>query len=227
MKFTRLNENDIRCIVSEDELVDYGLDLDDIIEKKGRTMEFFRQLLDMAADKLGMKKKDGIQLASAQISVLKDNSISIVFHEASVEDALKMIAGEDPQKILKLKKDLEERILREAGGNGTASRQDQASGHETAVMAFMSIDDAADFCRESQYGGEVTSSFYKGKKDGFYYLFIQRSDMDIRDFSRLCFTAAEFGKVGEFTKAGKAYLLSLCDVLIGDDAYAKLRSIGK
>ena len=132
-----------------------------------------------------------------------------------------------PWRFNELKKDLEERILREAGGNGTASRQDQASGHETAVMAFMSIDDAADFCRESQYGGEVTSSFYKGKKDGFYYLFIQRSDMDIRDFSRLCFTAAEFGKVGEFTKAGKAYLLSLCDVLIGDDAYAKLRSIGK
>ena len=110
MKFTRLGENDIRCVISESELVDYGLDLDDIIERRGRTREFFRQILDMATKELGIAKRDGLHLASAQISVLKDNSLSIIFHEASIEEVLKHLTGDNGEKARRLKEDIEEAI---------------------------------------------------------------------------------------------------------------------
>ncbi len=110
MKFSRLGENDIRCIISESELVDYGLELDDIIERRGRTREFFRQILDMAARELKMPRRDGLHLASAQISLLKDNSLSIVFHEASIDEVLMHLTGDNSEKAKKLKLDIEEAI---------------------------------------------------------------------------------------------------------------------
>ncbi len=110
MKFTKLGEKDIRCVISESELIDFGLNLDDIIERNGRTKEFFRQILDIGSKQLGMSKGDGLHLASAQISVLKDNSLSIIFHETSVDEILDNLAGDDKERIEKLKKSIEEAI---------------------------------------------------------------------------------------------------------------------
>lgn len=261
MKFTRLSDNDIKCVISEDELVDYGIDLDDIIEKKGRTKEFFRQLLDMAAEKLGMSKTEGMQMASAQISVLKDNSISIVFHETSVEDALRRITGGDRLKMEKLKKDIEAQvhenpeklsntIKREivnameeqlkAEGNYSpevvaeldqiknelnAAAEEDEGRNRSAVIAFNGIDEAIKFCKVTGSSCSIVSSLFRNRKDGFYYLFILKGDMDSAEFSRILFAATEYGRTREYSNAEKAFLISVSDVLIREQAYSKLQKI--
>ncbi|MCR5627680.1 MAG: adaptor protein MecA [Lachnospiraceae bacterium] len=93
MKFTKINDREIKCILTEDELVSFGIDLDDIIEKSERTKPFFRTIMDMAADHLGIKDEGGLHIASAQISVLKDNSISILFHSSDVADTIRKYPG--------------------------------------------------------------------------------------------------------------------------------------
>lgn len=93
MKFTKINDREIKCILTEDELVSFGIDLDDIIEKSERTKPFFRTIMDMAADHLGIKDEGGLHIASAQISVMKDNSISILFHSSDVADTIRKYPG--------------------------------------------------------------------------------------------------------------------------------------
>lgn len=93
MKFTRISDREIKCVLSEDELVSYGIDLDDILEKTDRIKPFFKDIMDMAAARLGIDKSEGIHIASAQISVLKDNSISIVFHSAEIGEGLDKVPG--------------------------------------------------------------------------------------------------------------------------------------
>ena len=259
MKFTRLSENDIKCVVSEEELVDYGIDLDDIIEKKGRTKEFFRQLLDMAAEKLGMSRLDGLQMASAQISVLNDNSISIVFHETSIDDALQRITGGDRVKMEKLRKDIESQVkknpsklsnsikkeildameeqLKEEGNyspeviaelnqiKNDIEAEEEADTHKSIVISFPNLDSAIDFSHVASNPEHITSSLFRSRKDGFYYLFILRGDMDLLDFSRMIFTASEYGRTREYSNAEMAYLYSVSDVILDKDAFFKLKSI--
>ena len=110
MKFTRLSDTDIRCVMSEQELFDNGLNLDDIMAKTDETKRFFRQLMDKAALKLGIEHGNGIHMASAQISVLEDRSISIVFHEANLEEALEHVTGGDPEKARSLKNRIAEEV---------------------------------------------------------------------------------------------------------------------
>ncbi len=110
MKITRLSEYDIRCVLTEEELSGYGINLDDILEKSEKTKKFFRDILSQAVQILDMKRANGIHMASAQITVMQDNSISIIFHEASLDDALRKISGGDEEKAEELKNRLEKEI---------------------------------------------------------------------------------------------------------------------
>ncbi|MCR4908384.1 MAG: adaptor protein MecA [Lachnospiraceae bacterium] len=115
MKITKISDNEIRCVLSEEELVSFGINLDDILEKSEKTRDFFRQIMNLAARELGIDQSEGVHLASAQITVLKNNSLSIVFHSSDLTDALKRITGGDVQKLVKLKSDITQAI--EQGGN--------------------------------------------------------------------------------------------------------------
>ncbi len=110
MKFTKLSDTDIRCIISEQELSNNGLNLDDIMAKTDETKRFFRQLMDQATRKLGMAHGNGIHMASAQISILEDRSISIIFHEANLDEALEHVTGGDSEKTERLKNQIEEQV---------------------------------------------------------------------------------------------------------------------
>ena len=242
MKFTRLGENDIMCIISETELIDYGLALDDIIEHRGRTKEFFRQVLDMAVRELGMQHRDGLHLASAQISLMKDNSLSIVFHEASVDEVLMHLTGDDREKAQSLKADREEAILRQEGvlspaveselrqirdeiQNGQDLMKEAEARYKTGAIRFLKMDDAIDYCGVMDYEGEIESDFYKSRKDGGFYLIIRRNEMGLAAFSRLLYTASEYGSVLDLSDAGLAYLISQSECLIGGDAFQRLKEV--
>ncbi|MBR1876470.1 MAG: adaptor protein MecA [Lachnospiraceae bacterium] len=266
MRFTKLGENDIRCVITETELINYGLSMDDILERNGRMKEFFRAVLDMGSKELGMRKKDGIHLASAQISVLKDNSISIIFHETSVEEILRSLVGDDKERLAKLERDIAENIKKNPQRLSKEVRNEivdfiedkiRREGHLTpAVMAeirqireeinsddydilasegrfkmcairFRSLDDAIRYCTMTDYTGEFTSALYKSAKDEEFYLIIYRNDMPLEKYSGLLFGASEFGSVMELTDAGRAFLLSHTETMIEDDAYNKLKSVGK
>ena len=42
MRFKRISTDTVRCIVSQDELMENGLDMDDFMSNSGRTEEFLR-----------------------------------------------------------------------------------------------------------------------------------------------------------------------------------------
>ena len=265
MRFTKLGENDIRCVISAEELLEFGIRIDDIMERNSRTKEFFRAILDMGSKKLGMDKREGIHLASAQISVMKDNSLSIIFHEASVEEILKNLVGDDHERLAQLERDIaenirdnpghltgkvrnelvdimEEKIRRE--GNLTPAvmeeiRQirEEINAGEAVILTsedrfrmcairFTSLDDAIRYCSMTDFAEGFSSSFYKSVRDEEFYLIVYRNDMPLEKYSGVLFGASEFGSVTELTDAGRAFLVSHCEVMIEEDAYQKLKTIG-
>ncbi len=97
MKFTKLSQSDIRCVMTKQELDAYGIDVDDIMQQSERTRDFFRNLLTQASRELGFAGRNGFRVASAQISFLSDDTISIVFHESSVDDSLMRLMAGNPE----------------------------------------------------------------------------------------------------------------------------------
>ncbi len=207
MTFTRLGENEIRCVLSEEEFISFGIDLDDILEKNYKSGRFFNEILTQAMEALG-EKDTGIRGCSAQINVMQDRSISILFHTRR-DDRLSGYS----RKLMEA-----EETLRK-----TAEILEKAKDSSSLLISFKSIEDAVSFCRSFKNAGHIVSRFFKYHKTGEYLLFLLRYTCDEELFKRLRVTAEEFGRVYPDIAANKVYMMDNSELLIPDDAFYSLR----
>ncbi|MBO6137792.1 MAG: adaptor protein MecA [Lachnospiraceae bacterium] len=267
MKFTRINDREIKCVLSEEELVSYGIDLDDILEKTDRIKPFFKDIMDMAAARLGIDKSEGIHIASAQISVLKDNSIAIVFHSSEIGEGLEKIPGaqsrieriksritkaleaeEDPSHIsAELRREildmLEEQLMAEGNYSPEAMSQirelreevdneelsgvskHSGSGTDSFVIRFKSMDDAINYCSRYNLGYEVTSTLFKGRNDGQFYLFVMRGNLNSEYFQLLKLMSYEYGEPESDSMSRHTYIVDNSETLIFGNAFNALGGV--
>ncbi len=75
MKFRRINDRTVNCIITQQDLEDSGVALDDIFERRRNAVEFIRGVLSRAAESDELRL-DG-ELTSMKITVLPDKSVSL------------------------------------------------------------------------------------------------------------------------------------------------------
>ena len=59
MKFKRIDTETVRCLISEEELSENGLVLDDFFNNKGKTEEFVRRVIAMAEQEVDYRVQGG------------------------------------------------------------------------------------------------------------------------------------------------------------------------
>ena len=79
MKFSREGKHTIRCVISEEEIIELGYTIDDIISNGERTQEFMNRIFDMAEQEFQTKFDLGVKTVRADI--LPDHTISLTFSE--------------------------------------------------------------------------------------------------------------------------------------------------
>ena len=47
MRFKRIDEETVRCLISESELNENGLELEDFLNNKGKTEDFLKKIISM------------------------------------------------------------------------------------------------------------------------------------------------------------------------------------
>lgn len=80
MTFKRINQDTVCCILTEDDMLEYGVELEDFIMNKDKVQDVLHNIIERAVDELGLDMQRGGML-SLQIMPLPDNSISIIFSE--------------------------------------------------------------------------------------------------------------------------------------------------
>ena len=61
MQFSRVGKHTIRCVISEQEILDMGYTMEEIMSNGERTQEFVNQIFDMAEQRFEMKFDMGIE----------------------------------------------------------------------------------------------------------------------------------------------------------------------
>ncbi len=210
MKFTKLGENEIRCILSEEEMFSFGIDLDDILEKNVKSGRFFNEILSQAVIALGEEDAFRIRGCSAQINVMKDRSISILFH-----------TRKDDSLSERFKNPFEaDRISRHA-----LKSQEKSADSNSLLISFKTMDDAVAFCKSMKDGGHIVSRFYKNNKNGEFVLFMLGYACDEDLFKKLKVRAHEFGRVNPDMTASKIHIMDNSELLIEDDAFFSLSKL--
>ena len=86
MIFRKINDYTINCIITPQDLIDNGLQPDDLFERRGGAMEFLKSVIDRAAQEENVHITG--EHTSMRLSVLPDRSLSLTLsdHPESVVD---------------------------------------------------------------------------------------------------------------------------------------------
>lgn len=93
MKFNRVDDTRVECIISEEDLEEYGIDLQDLLTKKKEAMDFLREIIEKAEEEVDYKPMDGL-IMPMQVTVTPDKRISITLSEdpdGTIQDLLEKL----------------------------------------------------------------------------------------------------------------------------------------
>ena len=79
MEFKRINKDTVTCIITEDDMDEQGIKLEDLFEKKKEAMEFLHEVMRKAEEEVDYKPTGSFM--PMQITVLPDHSISLTLSE--------------------------------------------------------------------------------------------------------------------------------------------------
>ena len=91
MRFKRISTDTVRCIVTQDELKENGLEMDDFLSNDGKTEEFLRKMIALAEQEVGFKVQGGP--LTIQVAVLPENKLALTFSEKQAGNLMEFIEG--------------------------------------------------------------------------------------------------------------------------------------
>ena len=102
MEFKRINKDTVTCIITEDDMDEQGIKLEDLFEKKKEAMDFLHEVMKKAEEEVDYKPTGSFM--PLQITVLPDHSISLTLSEnasASFSEILKNLTDKAGLKLPK------------------------------------------------------------------------------------------------------------------------------
>ena len=231
MEYKRIDENTIRCIVTEKDMESFGLNLDEFLSHSGRSDEFLQYIVSEARDELGYEADRGI--ISMRLELLNDRSISITFGSGNEKQI--------QEQVLKYIKELaESRILQELGRLFSQKSKEALPAAEEQktqdavkepkeqldpyrMYSFASLRDAVSYAHAVGLRQPVKSHLYKEKEK--YYLVVERYRISEYHFNLLTAVAFDYGKVIPEPQNIYGHLQEHAELLIGTRAIGTLRKI--
>lgn len=219
MKFKRINENVIRCVVSKEEMYDYGLEVSELVDNREKAEDFLRRVMQEARYELNYKTNGGA--LSVQIALLPEGDIAMTIAEAMPEqleaqmNRLKSYL-EDFQKVLE----------------GKVIDNNDKIKEGKKIQSFVSVSEAfwvecksLDVCMDvSQIIDEKwinTSKLYSYK--GAYYFRMEINDTE--KVGELFLSLCEFGQEIFLEHQGARVIYEHGKCIIDKDAIAILKNL--
>lgn len=233
MEYKKIDENTIRCIVTEEDMESFGLNLDEFLSHSGRSDEFLQYIVSEARDELGYQNDRGI--VSMRLELLNDRRIAITFGNGDEKQIR--------EQVLKYLKDLaESRIMQELGKlfgekqkTALPAQEDQAQTAERTagetkkaeepyrMYCFASLRDVISYCHAVGLKQPIRSHLYKERET--YYLIVERYRISEYHFNLLTAVAFDYGKVVVGQEHLYDHLREHGELLIDSRAIGTLRKL--
>lgn len=226
MKYKKINEATVQCIISEEDMEEYGLTLADIFERNEKGEGFLRDVVERAHDEVGYKiSGDNIAM---QITPMRDEGLVITFSDEGpagfqhmLEHIKEVLTGMDPEGM---KEAIEEHEREKKHERARAEEKPKADINDSCRMfVFSSMNCLLHYCAIVPSGASVNSKLYK--LDNAYYLFLEKNRISKKNFNKISAQAVEFGTLSAVSEEKLLYLEEHGECLIEEKAVNKLRKV--
>lgn len=248
MKIEKVNEHQIRCTLTREDLADRELKISELAYGTEKAKSLFRDMMQQAACECGFEAED-IPLMIEAIPLNAECIVLIitkvedpeeldtrfskfapsVHHEESeeTEDIMEAFADSADEMLDMLRKmDQQSRSASGTGSKPAASSGDTVrTAHTPRIFAFSSLYDIMRFAHIAAPLCHNENSLYKKENDGSYLLLVNPADSAAADFNRLCNMLTEYGRPERFSSAVESYLEEHCESVIRERAIQSLAAI--
>ncbi len=240
MKIERVNENQIRCTLSSFDLSVRNLNLRELAYGTEKARNLFREMIQKASNEVGFEAED-IPLMVEAIPLSNESVMLIItkiedpeeldtrFSKFSPspdeenDDLLSSLASE----LLEGADGLLNRLTAPAAEESPKQEKSESAPSEDSrpsfrIYRFDSLDGATEAAHA--VGGAYTgfNTLYKKPETSQYYLVIDGTGTDPKEFSRMMNVLAEYGTKQKFEYAAEAYFREHYETIVKDKALQAL-----
>ncbi|MBO5208588.1 MAG: adaptor protein MecA [Lachnospiraceae bacterium] len=250
MKIEKVNEHQIRCTLTREDLADRELKISELAYGTEKAKSLFRDMMQQAAYECGFEAED----IPLMIEAIPLNAECIVLIITKVEDPEELdtrfakfapsVHGdseEDEDDILDTFADSAGEVLdmlrkmENQSQTTTASEPSEAAPASkgrapqvcdlSRIFSFASISDVARLAHVINPIYQGYSSLYKNKNNKNYLLAIVPSGMLLSEWESVCHILCEYGNQEPSSMEKKSYLDEHYDVILADKAIPSLAKI--
>lgn len=250
MKIEKVNEHQIRCTLTREDLADRELKISELAYGTEKAKSLFRDMMQQAAYECGFEAED----IPLMIEAIPLNAECIVLIITKVEDPEELDTrfskfapsvhndeANDHEDIMEAFADSADEmldILRKMEQQGLAasasekenthavsSKSPVAAANTNHMFSFTSLYDVIRLAHIAAPLYQGVNSLYKKDSDGSYLLLITSTQLNAADFIRVCNIFSEYGSPEHFSPAVESYLEEHCEAVIKDKAIQSLAGI--
>ena len=219
MKYKKINDATVQCIITAEDMLEYGLTLSDIFERNEKGEGFLRDIIERAHDEVGyMINGENIAM---QITPMQNQGLVVTFTNESP-------AGF--RDILQHLKEVLQGVSAELNKHDEAGQQRaiqerlaQEFDENRRMFVFSTLHQVMQYTVSIPTNLSVKSYLYK--VDGAYYLVIERNRLSYKMFNKISAQAVEFANLIAVSEERMQYLKEHGECLINGRAVSRLRRI--
>lgn len=236
MKIEKVNENQIRCTLTREDLISRELKISELAYGTEKAKNLFRDMMRQANFEFGFEAED----IPLMIEAIPLNAECIVLIITKVEDPEELdtrfsrfapsvteedfdgedYADADESEVL----DLFHRVLAdgEAAAEAVVEKDASEDSRRSRLFRISSLRQVMTVSRMLAADYKGMSTLYKEEKDNGYLLLLTQGADTQSSFDRTCNLVSEYGSLQRMASGSETYLAEHCDALIATDAVQSL-----
>ena len=246
MKIEKINDNQIRCTLTRDDLAERELKLSELAYGSEKAKSLFHDMMQQASHEFGFEADD----TPLMIEAIPASADSIVLVITKVQDPDELdtrfskfspspqgAAGKAANPLSEQLKKLEStdqmldllKHVKDAVSDIPEPEEPAPEPEEPPVsirfFSFDSLDSAIQAAELLKGIYDGNNTLYKDTMEDIYVLALTRSDLSVDDFNRVCNMLSEYGSNEPGNSASLAYFEEHCDIIVAKTAMQTLSSL--
>lgn len=230
MKIEKINDNQIRCTLTKEDLASRQLKLSELAYGTEKAKRLFREMMQQANFEFGFEAED----IPLMIEAIPMNAECIVLLITKVEDPEELdtrfarfspsendYSDEDSDEEF----DLDDRDMMDLHPLHS-DQTDESSENDSArpalrIFTFRSLSEVMNAAAQVGKACTCINSLYKDPKNGSYLLVVERGELSPEDYNRICNTLSEYGSIKRGAM-NAGFLEEHFEVILADQALQNL-----
>ena len=222
MKFRKIDEKTVCCMLSESDLTDNDITIEDFIHNREKVQNFLEAIIETAREEVGFEASG--PMLSIQIMAAYPDGVMITFSEDpkdmtnAIKAGLAQAKGElDDEQWVESASDISELM--------ESTKKEKAS--QVTIFEFENMKDILRFVENAPVRSGLESGLYKNEKTGHYYMTLIKLRMSEERYRTVVSTAIEFADIVGTSHLQKAWIEEHCRCVIHDRAVNTLKKVCK